>query len=64
MWKTLYDDAKNYMLIEKYREALLAINSAFENYLNIKSREILSNEMTAKEVKEYLSGSLNYEHII
>ena len=61
LWTILHDDAKNYMLIEKYREALLSINSAFENYLNIKSREILNKKMTPQQVEDYLLGSLVYD---
>ena len=62
LWNILYDDAKNYMLMEKYREALLSINSAFENYLNIKSREILSKKMTLEQVEDYLAGTLDYDN--
>ncbi len=61
LWRNLYYDSKNYTFIEKYREALISINSAFENYLNIISREILSTKMTEVEVEEYLCGKLNYD---
>lgn len=62
LWKKLYLDALNYMSIEKYREALLSINSSFENYLNIKSREILNTSMSSEEVEEYLKGSISYDN--
>lgn len=61
LWKTLYLDSKNYMFIEKYKEAVISINSAFENYLNIKSREILRSNMKYKEVEDYLEGKVSYE---
>lgn len=61
LWEKLYHDAKNYMFIEKYREALISINSAFENYLNIKSREILNAKMNKDEIEDYLAGTLSYD---
>lgn len=60
LWKMLYLDSKNNMFIEKYKEAIISINSAFENYLNIKSREILRSKMTDKEVEDYLQGRVSY----
>lgn len=61
LWEMLYLDSKNNMFIEKYKEAVISINSAFENYLNIKSREILRSKMTEKEVEDYLGGKVTYE---
>lgn len=61
LWKILYLDSKNNIHIEKYREAVISINSAFENYLNIKSREILRCNMTEQEVEDYLQGKVSYE---
>lgn len=60
LWKTLYLDAKNYIFIEKYKEAVISINSAFENYLNIKSRELLKSEMIDSEIEDYLQGKVSY----
>lgn len=60
LWEMLYLDSKNFIFIEKYREAIISINSAFENYLNIKSREILRSRMTVKEVENYLQGKVSY----
>ena len=57
----LYLDSKNNIFIEKYREAVISINSAFENYLNIKSREMLRCNMTEQEVEDYLQGKVSYE---
>lgn len=61
LWEKLYLDSKNNMFIEKYKEAVISINSAFENYLNIKSREILRIRMTDKEIEDYLEGKVTYE---
>lgn len=61
LWEILYLDSKNNMFIEKYKEAVISINSAFENYLNIKSREILKSKMTEEEVESYLRGEVSYE---
>lgn len=60
LWRILYLDSKNNMFIEKHKEAVISINSAFENYLNIKSREILRSKMTEKEVEDYLQGEVSY----
>lgn len=60
LWERLYLDSKNNMFIEKYKEAVISINSAFENYLNIKSREILKCKMTDNEVEDYLQGKVSY----
>lgn len=61
LWEMLYLDSKNNIFIEKYREAVISINSAFENYLNIKSREMLRCNMTEQEVEDYLQGKASYE---
>lgn len=61
LWEILYLDSKNNMFIEKHKEAVISINSAFENYLNIKSREILKSKMTEEEVEDYLRGEVSYE---
>lgn len=61
LWEMLYLDSKNNMFIEKYKEGVISINSAFENYLNIKSREILRSKMTNEEVENYLQGKVSYE---
>ncbi len=61
LWKLLYFDSKNNILVEKYREAVISINSAFENYLNIKSRELLRANMTEQEVEDYLGGIPSYK---
>lgn len=61
LWKMLYLDSKNNMFVEKHKEAVISINSAFENYLNIKSREILRSKMTEEEVEDYLKGEISYE---
>lgn len=61
LWKMLYLDSKNNMFIEKHKEAVISINSAFENYLNIKASEILKSKMTDKEVEDYFEGKISYE---
>lgn len=61
LWEKLYLDSKNNIFIEKYKEAVISINSAFENYLNIKSRDILRSKMTEEEVEDYLQGKVSYE---
>lgn len=61
LWEVLYSDSKNNIFIERYKEAIISINAAFENYLNIRSREILKIEMSDQEVENYLHGIPSYE---
>lgn len=60
LWKMLYLDSKNHIFIEKYKESVISINSAFENYLNIVSRDMLRSQMTEKEIEDYLQGNVSY----
>ncbi|MBU3228632.1 hypothetical protein [Clostridium algidicarnis] len=60
LWEMLYLNSKNNMFLEKHKEAVISINSAFENYLNIKSREILRSKMIEEEVEDYLQGEVSY----
>jgi len=62
LWEILLLDAKDYLLRRDYREAIYAINGAFENFLMIKVREKLERSWGRKEVNEYLEGTPIYEY--
>jgi len=62
LWKSLLLDAKDYLLRRDYREAIYAINGAFENFLMIKAREKLERSWSTNEVTEYLEGIPFYEY--
>jgi hypothetical protein len=56
LWNILLLDAKDYLLRRNYREAIYAINGAFENYLMLRAREILSKVWGEKDANDYLKG--------
>lgn len=62
LWNSLLLDAKDYLLRRNYREAIYAINGAFENFLMLKAREILSKDWGNENAEEYLDGIPNYNY--
>jgi len=62
IWEILLLDSKDYLLRRDYREAIYAINGAFENYLMLKAREKLISKWTEKDVNEYLDGKPVYKY--
>lgn len=62
LWKLLLLNAKDYLLRRDYREAIYAINGAFENYLMLKAREKLIKAWGQKNAIEYLDGEPIYEY--
>jgi hypothetical protein len=62
LWEILLLDAKDYLLKRSYREAIYAINGAFENYLMLKAQEILNNAWGEKDALQYLKGIPIYKY--
>ena len=62
LWETLLLDGKDYLLLRNYREAIYAINGAFENYLMLKAREVLTQAWDKEKADEYLDGVPVYEY--
>jgi hypothetical protein len=62
LWNSLLLDAKDYLLRRNYKEAIYAINGAFENYLMLKAQEILSEAWGNKNAMEYLDGIPDYKY--
>lgn len=61
LWYSLYQDAKGFLVVDKHREAILSINSAFENYLSLFARKKLSETMTKEQIDVFLKGIPTYE---
>lgn len=62
LWEILLLDAKDYVLKKSFREAIYAINGAFENYLMLKARDrLIIGWGSEKAVDEYLEGKPVYE---
>jgi len=61
LWESLLMDAKEYLVIKRYREAIFAINGAFENFLKIKVKERLSRVLDPEVVKSYMNGHPTYD---
>lgn len=62
IWEILLLDARDYLLKRSYREAIYAINGAFENYLMLKAQEILINAWGKEKAMEYLEGKPVYKY--
>ncbi|MGV8144145.1 MAG: hypothetical protein ACP5OJ_05960 [Methanothermobacter sp.] len=63
LWEILLLDAKDYLLRRSFREAIYAINGAFENYLMLKARNrLIIGWGSEKNVTEYLEGVPVYKY--
>jgi hypothetical protein len=62
LWEVLLLDAKDYLLKRSYREAIYAINGAFENYFMLKAQDMLSKAWGKENAMEYLKGKPVYEY--
>ena len=61
MWKLSLNNAKDYYLIKDYKNAIIMINIAFENFTYSFSREILKKYMTSEELSKFFEGKVIYE---
>lgn len=62
LWNILLLDAKDFLLRRNFREAIFAINGAFENFLNIQARKKLIKYWDRSSVDDYLNGIPIYEY--
>lgn len=60
LWELQIANAKDYILVKSFRESVIAINSAFENFLAIKVPEVLNSEWQEIDVQSYLNGNITY----
>ena len=61
MWKLSLNNAKDYYLIKDYKNAIIMINIAFENFTYSFSKEILKKYMTTEELAQFFEGKVIYE---
>ncbi|MBK5503543.1 hypothetical protein [Bacillus sp. TH12] len=62
LWKSLLLDSKDYFLRGKHKEAIVSINSAFENFLAIEVKNHLAKGMSTDEITTFLNGKPIFEN--
>ena len=61
IWKLSLNNAKDYYLIKDYKNAIIMINIAFENFTFAFAKEKLKKHMTKEELECFLSGRVLYK---
>lgn len=61
LWKELLSDAKNYLLINKLSEAIISLNSAFENFFYSTMRRVFREYEDEELVERFFQGDQMYE---
>ena len=60
VWQTAYLDALNKLQVRNYRESIVQINIALENYLYIYAKKILTENIGEEETSIFLEGDCEY----
>lgn len=61
LWKLLLQNAKDYLLTNRFRESIMTINEAFENYLELYARKTLAKKLGSKKATSFFDGEPIYE---
>lgn len=61
LWRSLLADAKNYLLVGKLRESIIALNSSFENYFYSQMKMVLSRFEDESVLDAFFEGDLSYQ---
>ncbi|MEU2579283.1 hypothetical protein ABZ530_02045 [Micrococcus luteus] len=61
LWNILLQDAKKYLLINNLREAIISLNSSFENFMYSKIKLILKKYMGEEKTQLFFDGKVSYE---
>lgn len=61
IWRIAVNYAKNYYLIKDYKNAIIMINIALENFSYKFVRNKLVKYMSGSEIEEFLNGKVKYE---
>lgn len=61
IWKLAINSAKDYYLIKDYKNTIIMINIALENYTYYFANNILKKFLTTKEIESFFSGDVKYE---
>ncbi|WP_346890725.1 hypothetical protein [Clostridium sp. UBA3887] len=61
LWQVLFADTRSYYDIGKYKEAIIFINNALENFLETDIREKLEKSIGEQETNKIFNGELDYD---
>ncbi|EGP5166532.1 hypothetical protein EJX06_11635 [Enterococcus faecium] len=61
LWQELLADAKSFLLVSKLREAVISLNSSFENLFYTRFRKILSIYEDDEKIDSFFEGDIVYE---
>lgn len=62
LWEELLADAKTYLLVNKLREAIIALNSSFENFLYTTFKKVLTIYENPESVRDFFDGEFQYSN--
>lgn len=61
LWQELLADAKSFLLVSKLREAVISLNSSFENLFYTRFKDTLSNYEGDEKIQAFFDGDISYE---
>lgn len=61
LWETAYLDAMNNLQVRNYKESIVQINIALENFLYQYAIELLSKNIGFLEAEKFLTGEIKYD---
>lgn len=61
LWKLAYNNAKDYYLVKDYKNSIIMINIALENFIYSYSYNNLSKNMSESELANFFDGDIKYE---
>lgn len=62
VWQTAYLDALNKLQVRNYRESIVQINIALENYLYTYAKKLLTENIGEEETSVFLEGDCEYNN--
>lgn len=62
IWEIAYNNSKSELLIKNYKESIIWINIALENYSYFFAKRILSNYITSEEIENFIIGKQDYDN--
>lgn len=62
LWEMFLAEAKDYFEIGKFKEVIIMVNIAFENYIEVILKKKLSNIIGEAECNDFWNGKLNYDN--
>lgn len=62
MWEVAYNNSKSELLIKNYKESIIWINIALENYAYSFVNKVLSKYISAEEIENFITGKQDYDN--